>query len=95
MPTYVVMYQFTEQGRKHIKESVRRAQEARELNETAGFNVVGVWWTQGRYDIVAVVETPSEEAMVSGLFNVAETGNVVSETMRAFTADEIQRVIGP
>jgi uncharacterized protein with GYD domain len=33
--------------------------------------------------------------MVSGLFNIAEAGNVVSETLRAFTPEELQRIIGP
>jgi uncharacterized protein with GYD domain len=31
--------------------------------------------------------------MVSGLFNIAEVGNVASETMRAFTAEEMRRIL--
>ena len=65
------------------------------LLETAGFNVIGTWWTQGQYDLVAVVEAPSEEAMLSGLFSIAGEGNVESETLRAFSAEEVQRAIGP
>lgn len=95
MFTYIVLYRFTEQGRRQIKDTVHRAQELRELNETAGFNVVGMWWTQGRYDFVAVLEAPSEDAMLTGLFNIAEAGNVVSETLRAFTPEELQRALGP
>lgn len=95
MPRYVVLYRFTDEGRKRLKETVHRADEIRELNEAAGFEVLGHYWTQGHYDLVTVVEAPSEEAMMNGAFNIAQTGNVTSETLRAFTDDEMQRIIGP
>jgi len=93
MPNYVVLYRFTAQGRKNVKESVKRAAEIRKQNEARGFKVLGHYWTQGRYDLVAVVDAPNDEAMVAGLFGIAETGNVTSETMRAYTAEEMQRLL--
>jgi len=93
MPNYIVLYRFTAQGRKNVKESVRRAAEIRKQNEALGFKVLGHYWTQGRYDLVAVVDAPSEEAMVAGLFKIAEAGNVASESMRAFTTEEMQRIL--
>ena len=93
MPTYVVLYRFTAQGRKNVKDSVKRAADIRKQNEALGFKVLGHYWTQGRYDLVAVVDAPSEEAMVAGLFGIAETGNVSSETLRAYTAEEMQRIL--
>ncbi len=95
MPTYIVLYRFTDSGRRNMKASVRRADEVRQLNEDAGFTVIGHYWTQGRYDLVTIVDAPSEEAMVAGLFSISEAGNVSSETLRAFTDDEMQRIIGP
>ena len=92
MPTYVVLYRFTDEGRKDIKKSVLRAQEVREQNESRGFHVLGHLWTQGRYDLVTIVEAPSEEAMMSGLFSIAEAGNVTSETLRGFTDEEMVRL---
>ncbi len=93
MPTYVALYRFTDQGRKKVKDTVKRAAEIRKENEARGFKVLGHFWTQGRYDIVAVVDAPSEEAMVAGLFSIAGAGNVSSETLRAFTAEEMQRIL--
>ncbi|MDP6606238.1 MAG: GYD domain-containing protein [Dehalococcoidia bacterium] len=95
MPQYVVLYRFTDQGRKHMKETVHRAEEFRKLNETAGFDILGMWWTAGQYDLIVAVNAPSEESMVTGLFNIAEAGNVVSETLRAFPPGELQSMIGP
>jgi uncharacterized protein with GYD domain len=89
MPTYVVLYKFTEQGAKDVAGTVKRANEVRADNERRGFKVQGLFWTQGRYDMVAVVEAPDEPAMLAGLFNIGRAGNVRSETLRAFTADEV------
>ncbi len=93
MPTYVVLYRFTGQGLKTIKETVKRAREVRAENEKRGFKVIGTYWTQGRYDLVSIVDAPSEEAMVAGLFNIAEAGNVHSETLRAHTESEMEAAL--
>ena len=93
MPTYVVLYRFTDEGRKDIKGTVRRAAEVRKENEDRGFKVVGHFWTQGRYDLVTIVEAPSEDAMMGGLFNIAEAGNVHSETLRAFSDEDMERIL--
>jgi uncharacterized protein with GYD domain len=94
MPSYVILYTFTEQGRKNIKGTVQRAEAILRENESRGFKVHGYYWTQGRFDLVTIVEAPSEQAMMAGLFSIAEAGNAVSETMRAFTAEEMKGIIG-
>ena len=93
MPTYVVLYKFTNAGAKNIKGTVQRARESRAENEQRGFTVHGLYWTQGQYDMVAVVEAPDEQAMLAGLFNIAGAGNVRSETLRGFTEAEMEAVI--
>ncbi len=94
MPIYVVLYKFTDKGRSNIKRTVGRAAEIRTENETKGFKVLGHYWTQGQYDLVAIVDAPNESSMMGGLFNIAEAGNVVSETLRAFTDEEMHRALG-
>lgn len=93
MPTYVVLYRFTDDGLKSIKDTVKRAREIRAENEKRGFKVIGTYWTQGQYDLVSVVEAPSEDAMLSGLFNIAQTGNVHSETLRAHSEVEMEKAL--
>jgi uncharacterized protein with GYD domain len=88
-----VLYRFTEAGLKSIKDTVRRAREIRAENEKRGFKVVGTYWTQGQYDLVSIVEAPSEDAMLAGLFNIAQTGNVHSETLRALTEAEMEKAL--
>jgi uncharacterized protein with GYD domain len=93
MPRYVVLYRFTDQGLKSIKETVKRADEVRKMNEQRGFKVIGTYWTQGQYDLVSIVDAPDEESMLAGLFNIAEAGNVHSETLRAYDENEMSRAL--
>ena len=93
MPTYVVLYKFTEQGVRNVRETVQRANQVQAENEQRGFKIHGLYWTQGQYDLVSVVEAPDEQAMLAGLFNIAGAGNVRSETLRAFTAAEMEPVL--
>ena len=93
MPHYVVLYRFTDQGLKNIKDTVRRVREVRAENEKRGFKVIGIYWTQGRYDLVTILDAPDEEAMLAGLFNIAEAGNVHSETLRAYDEAEMERAL--
>ena len=93
MPKYVVLYRLTEQGAKSIRATVERARQTREENEKRGFKVQALLWTQGPYDLVAVVEAPSEEAMMGGMVNIVSAGNVSSTTMRAFDEKEMEGIL--
>ncbi|HZP58371.1 MAG TPA: GYD domain-containing protein [Dehalococcoidia bacterium] len=93
MPRYVVLYTFTDEGAKHVRETVKRAGKVRQRNAALGFKVEGVYWTQGPYDMVAIVDAPSEEAMMGGMINVLGAGNVHSVSMRAFDATDMSRIL--
>ncbi len=94
MPIYVVLYNFTDQGLKNAKDTVKRARENRAENERRGFKIHGLYWTQGPYDLVAIVEAPDERSMMAGLLNVAGAGNVRSQTLRAFSEAEMEAIVG-
>ena len=95
MPTYVILYRFTEQGAKTIRSTVERARQTREENEKRGFKVQALLWTQGPYDLVAIVDAPSEESMMGSMVNVVSAGNVTSTTMRAFDEREMEGILKP
>ena len=59
MSTYVVLYKFTADGVKNIRDSVKRAGQVRQQNAAAGFKILEVFWTQGPYDMVAIVDAPT------------------------------------
>jgi uncharacterized protein with GYD domain len=94
MPTYIVLYKMTDQGMRSVKATVQRARESQLESERQGFRILDVYWTQGRYDAVAIMEAADDATMMAGLLNIASAGNVRSETLRAFTASEMEGVIG-
>jgi len=47
MPRYVVLYKFTAEGAKNIRDTVKRARQTREQTEKRGFKVQALLWTQG------------------------------------------------
>jgi len=93
MPRYVVLYKFTAEGAKNIRETVKRARQTREQNEKRGFKVQSLLWTQGPYDLVSIIDAPSEDAMMGAMANVVAAGNVSSTTMRAFDDKEMDGIL--
>jgi uncharacterized protein with GYD domain len=93
MPKYVVLYRLTAEGAKNIRDTVKRARQTREENEKRGFKVQTILWTQGPYDIVSIIDAPSEEAMMGAMTNVVGAGNVSSTTMRAFDDKEMEVIL--
>jgi uncharacterized protein with GYD domain len=94
MPTYIVLGNFTEQGIRNVKDTPKRAETLRELARKAGVAVKDTYWTLGRYDVVAILEAPNEEAAAALGLSIGALGNVRSETLRAFSAEEIGRILG-
>jgi uncharacterized protein with GYD domain len=93
MASYVVLYKFTPDGAKNIRDSIKRAGSVRQENARLGFQIKEVYWLQGAYDMIAIVDAPSEESMMGAMLNVVSAGNVTSTTMRAFDATEMSRIL--
>ena len=61
MVTYIVLTKFTDQGIRDAKDSPKRADAFKQMAKTFGMTVKDIFWTQGRYDIVTIVEAPRKE----------------------------------
>ena len=75
------------------KDALTRNEQGRAAIEKAGGRLVGAWWTQGAYDVVVVAEFPDDETASAVMLAVGMTGNVRTETMRAYTREEMQRIL--
>ena len=60
MVTYVVLANFTDQGIRSAKDSPKRAEAFKQMAKTFGVTVKEIFWTQGRYDVVTVLDAPDE-----------------------------------
>src|ERR1700738_5117639 len=94
MVTYVVLAKFTDQGNRHGKESPKRAEAFKELAKTFGVTVKDIFWTQGRYDTVTIVEAPDESSAMSLSLSLGALGNIRTESLRAFSAADMATIVG-
>jgi uncharacterized protein with GYD domain len=93
MLTYVLLAKFTEQGARNAKNSPKRADAFKGMAKTFGVTVKDIVWTQGRYDIVTIVEAPDEASVMSLELSLCALGNVRTETLRAFSAAEMTKIV--
>lgn len=93
MPTYVMLMKFSDQGIHTAKDTVQRSHQFRADLERRGCRSVSEYWTQGQYDIVHTVEAPDEQTAMAALLSLCSGGNVRTETLRAFTAREMEAII--
>jgi uncharacterized protein with GYD domain len=93
MPTYVTLCRWTDQGLQAVEETLTRVASYREAVEAAGGRVLSCYWTQGPYDIVLTTDWPDEETALAAAVRLSRLGNVRTETLRAFGAEEMRRVL--
>ena len=64
------------------------------MAQTFGVTVREIVWTQGRYDIVTILDAPDESSFMSLTLSLAALGNVRTELLRAFSAAEMTKAVG-
>jgi uncharacterized protein with GYD domain len=93
MPTYVLLTSFTQQGVENVRVSPERTEHAREMVESLGGTWREFFVTMGRYDGVVVADFPDDATAARAVLTLAESGNVTTETLRAFTLDEFRGIV--
>ena len=93
MATYIVLGNFTDQGLRHARESTKRAEAFREMARVLGVGIKNIYWTMGQYDVVVVIDAPDNATATTLNISLGALGNVRTQTLPAFTADEMAHVI--
>ena len=93
MSTYIVMYNFTDQGIKNIKDSPKRLEAGIKAFEAKGGKMLGAYYTQGEFDLITIGEISDELAGAAHTLATAALGNVRPTTLRAFTAAEFAEIV--
>lgn len=91
MATFISLINFTDQGIRDVKESPRRFEAFRVMAEKLGVTLKSGYYTVGNYDIVLTLEG-SDEAVTAALLKAGSLGNVRSQTLRAFSLDEMKKI---
>ncbi|MFW9804167.1 MAG: GYD domain-containing protein [Candidatus Thorarchaeota archaeon] len=93
MPIFVILGKLTSEGLKAMKESPKRLKGGHKLAKDVGAELKAVYYTMGRYDYVAVVDAPSVEAAMKGLFILGAGGLGKTETLVGLTEDEALKLV--
>ncbi len=85
MAVYVGLIQFTDQGIRNVRDTVKRGDAAIAEAEKMGMKVVEEFWTMGAYDAVVLFEAPDDETMSAFMLKIGSLGNVKSPVARRTT----------
>ena len=66
----------------------------KEMAKKSGVTVKDMYWALGRHDIVAICDAPDDETATALSLSVASRGYVRTETLRAFSFDEMKKILG-
>lgn len=94
MPTYMILFSFTQKGEEGIAELPLRVDHMKQVIKKLGGEIVGYYAILGStYDTVCILKAPTEEKAAEMALGVARRGNVRAETHRLFTEEEVMQVV--
>jgi uncharacterized protein with GYD domain len=92
-PTYVSLVKFTEKGIEAAKDTTQRLAAWQTRVHSMGVTIKAMYWTLGEYDQICVFEAPDDETAASVLLAAEMLGNIRTQTMRAFTAAQMDTIV--
>ena len=93
MGKYVLLLNWTEQGIKNVKDTIKRAESFKSYLERRGGKLTDLFDTFGQYDLVVTAELPRDEIAMSVSLGTGALGNVRVTTLKAFGLDETRRIV--
>jgi len=93
MAKYINLINWTEDGIKNVKNSPARWDAAKELARKHGATMETIYMTMGTYDLVAILDAPSDEVAAKVNLLLAMGGAIRTTTLKAFAEDDYRKVI--
>jgi uncharacterized protein with GYD domain len=93
MATYIVLSSFTDQGIRSVKDTTKRSDAVKELARKLGIETKSIYWTVGKYYVVVTFDAPDDASMTALSLAISSAGNVRTQTMRAFSRDEVGGIL--
>ena len=92
MSTYVSLINWTEQGVKNSRDTIKRAEDSPGLSRAPAADPRAAV-DRRRVRIIHVAEFPDDELGVAALLELGSAGNIRARTLRAFNAAEMAAII--
>ena len=93
MATYIGLINYTDQGIRNVKDSPARADAARKAIKDMGGDMTALYLTMGTYDLVVIIEAPSDAVVAKFVLALGSAGNVRTTTLKAFNEAEFRSII--
>ena len=93
MPHYVILWNWTDQGIRAVKDWPKRLASFKTELEKVGGKLIAEYYIMGQYDSIVIVEAPSDETIMSIVLSDASKGNFRSVTLKAFPISEASKMI--
>src|SRR5512133_729755 len=93
MPTYISLVQFTDKGIQAAKEPTQRVADWSAKVQSMWVRINQMYWTLGQYDQVCIFDAPDDETAASVLLSADMLGNIRTQTLRAFTVSEMEKIL--
>ena len=90
----VILVDYTDQGRRTIKDSPDRAEASKKEASRLGINVKDLFYTPGGpHDAAIVIEAEGPESINKFMSSVQSLGNVKMKFVRAFSIEEMRKMV--
>jgi uncharacterized protein with GYD domain len=93
MPTYILLWNWTDQGIRNAKDSPNRYESFKAELEKADGKSINLYYTFGEYDGVVILEAPNDEVVMKIMLSTASKGNIRTKTLKALPQAEGARII--
>ena len=90
---FIMSLNWTDQGIRNVKDAPKRALAARDIAKKVGVEIKELYLTSGETDMVTFLETANGDNVAKFAMAISALGNVRTRTARAWTADEMQKLI--
>lgn len=93
MPTYVTLFNYTQEGIETIDEGPERLDNAKEFIDSLGGEIKAFYLTMGQYDAVAITEFPDDDSAAKAALRSGQTGAVRTETLKAWPEADFRDLV--
>ena len=70
-----------------------RAKALTNAASNLGIKVKDIYWTMGGFDAVLIAESPGDDAVMAFAASMGSLGNIRTQTLRAFSAAEMNKIL--
>jgi uncharacterized protein with GYD domain len=88
LASYIILWNWTEQGMRTAKDSPQRYESFKKDLENASGKLIAGYYTMGEYDGVVTLEAPNDEVVMKVTLTAVSLGNVRTKTLKALPHEE-------